>query len=107
MYSVSTSNTVRAAVLESVSYNESYFRNKNNTFFLEEFKSPRKVYNGLVRLQDEDCFIDVFSRLEDKHRMNSSNLISVYYISDEINAPMEVEFNESISFVISVIPNSG
>ena len=65
------------------------------------------MYNGLVRLQDEDCFIDVFSRLEDKHRMNSSNLISVYYISDEINAPMEVDFHETINFVISVIPNSG
>ena len=100
-------NTVCVTVLESSSYTESYFQKKNNMSFLKELSSLNKTYIGLVRLEDEDSFIGVFLKLEDKNRMKSYNLISVYYISDEINALMEVNFDDNIYFVISMIPNIG
>ena len=100
-------NTVCVTVLESSSYTESYFQKKNNMSFLKELSSLNKTYISLVWLEDEDSFIGVFLKLEDKNRMKSYNLISVYYISDEINALMEVNFDDNIYFVISMIPNIG
>ena len=71
-------NTVCVTVLESSSYTESYFQKKNNMSFLKELSSLNKTYIGLVRLEDEDSFIGVFLKLEDKIALCAQSIAQVH-----------------------------
>ena len=75
--------------------------------FLKELSSDNKSYVGLSRIDEDEKFIDFFNELQSKHSVNFRNLLAMFYVGDEINAPIEVNSDHSVSCITAVSHSNG